>query len=1231
MYRLVTNLSQIIINLPTRQGLKATAFALAVAVLLAQASGSAATADSKLTFSIGYLVTGNYTVGSVDLHEDTNPVGPDGLSTGTISISGVPDDADIIAAYLYWETITLTSTPGQAVAKFRGHDIPTDAVLELKRSSANLVDNTATCWSSGTPLTMHQFRADVLRFLPIRLDRDNKPTGKRLVNDTDLTTQNEALHSVSLPTRNGNQIPESAGASLVIVYRNPDPTEPLRKIVIYDGIHVQESLQEATRLTLRGFYKSASSATGPKSAKLTHLIASGQPNNNERVFFNDGTNTQKSPANPITIGSASERIWSALTYDVTNQMNPGNNSAGGYGETATTTVDHSGGGGYDCLSWGAVIFSTAVEDIDQDGLPDGIENVNAVLKDPDDTPLPNLRAMGAGDDKKDIFVEASVMWAQSGTSYGSDGSGTIPYHPYSATQAVKTDSNGHHHFPTPDDILMIGDAFDRQNIRFHMDVGNVAAYHLLLPVSHSDWQDNYGSTAADKYLVGNNVDLNVAALARGGETIKEVACDATDPACHFPAFPGTVSWKFGVQLYRDWEVGDNGEEVVTTQNNTTHRRRFDPGRKDFFHYLLYAHGRATPRSLPCLLDGNPINFDKNNGTECNTVNPDFNANFYHTPTSASGIADLPGNSLLVTLGFWDEFVGRPYTRAGTTFHELGHNLGLWHGGEEPEWGRRGATIGTGTPTYIEPNCKPYFISSMSYLFQVHGLFKNDDSIHLDYSRELYPGAAEKDFVPDTDLSPLPLYQPAWFAPADSELAGLLGVSAAQRYCTGKKWTTSPGLARVHATSTAPPPTLLDWRGDRNNETPPITTSLSDQDVNLDGTVTGAGRVLGGHDDWAKVKLNGLKQVGTAISGFVPGSAEELTSQLGGIVSEISGIASEISGLSNDPRIQGIVSELSGIASEISGLPTGNGIASEISGIASELSGIASEISGIASELSGIASELSGIVSEISGIASEISGIASEISGDYKEDLSGIAAEISGQPELPYNVATEVGKSRPFQVTASSINGAADCPVAAPFSPTCHRVLVTFKAPPFGGFTSYEVQRRRITSPSSGFTTLTSSLTSTTFIDLTELPNGHQYVYRVRGLNTTDGNSEWSQPSAAVTITNNKPSAVGEGTFTFPYRETLQLSIPMLLSNDTDRDSPSGYVGRVLVVTQQPANGTLTFTTVQGTPTIVYKPNKNYSGPDSFKYRSNDGPSSDAPSVQLSDPSDEVTVSVFAQK
>ena len=77
-------------------------------LLLAQAGGRAQSVVSDpLKYANGFLVTGNYVVGGVDLTKDVNvPMG--GFATGVINISGVPANADILAAYLYWETIDLT-------------------------------------------------------------------------------------------------------------------------------------------------------------------------------------------------------------------------------------------------------------------------------------------------------------------------------------------------------------------------------------------------------------------------------------------------------------------------------------------------------------------------------------------------------------------------------------------------------------------------------------------------------------------------------------------------------------------------------------------------------------------------------------------------------------------------------------------------------------------------------------------------------------------------------------------------------------------------------------------------------------------------------------------------------------------------------------------------------------------------------------------------------------------
>src|SRR6185436_1779960 len=155
-------------------------------------------------------------------------------------------------------------------------------------------------------------------------------------------------------------------------------------------------------------------------------------------------------------------------------------------------------------------------------------------------------------------------------------------------------------------------------------------------------------------------------------------------------------------------------------------------RKGLFHYLFYAHARGIAKSnLPCLDTStepdSPTATGYANGT-CSganiTNNPDF-----RVPSSSSGVADLPGGNAMITLGRWDEFVARPFVRASTTFHELGHNFNLWHGGAPAVVGNKALNLAT----RIEPNCKPDYLSSMSYLYQIHGLFDDSDDVHLDFS------------------------------------------------------------------------------------------------------------------------------------------------------------------------------------------------------------------------------------------------------------------------------------------------------------------------------------------------------------------------------------------------------------------------------------------------------------------------------------------------------------------
>ena len=63
---------------------------------------------------------------------------------------------------------------------------------------------------------------------------------------------------------------------------------------------------------------------------------------------------------------------------------------------------------YDCLSTGAVVFSTRTQDGDGDGLPDKLEEVSG-LKNPAGLPYPDIHAMGAQSDRRDLFVEIGAM------------------------------------------------------------------------------------------------------------------------------------------------------------------------------------------------------------------------------------------------------------------------------------------------------------------------------------------------------------------------------------------------------------------------------------------------------------------------------------------------------------------------------------------------------------------------------------------------------------------------------------------------------------------------------------------------------------------------------------------------------------------------------------------------------------------------------------------------------
>jgi len=89
----------------------------------------------------------------------------------------------------------------------------------------------------------------------------------------------------------------------------------------------------------------------------------------------------------------------------------------------------------------------------------------------------------------------------------------------------------------------------------------------------------------------------------------------------------------------------------------------------------------------------------------------------------SGLSrDQPASDFVVSLGSYTGGVGSTGEQTGTFMHELGHNLGLTHGGApQPDL-----------------SYKPNFTSVMNYLFQTRGLTIGGDEGHYDYSRFTLP-------------------------------------------------------------------------------------------------------------------------------------------------------------------------------------------------------------------------------------------------------------------------------------------------------------------------------------------------------------------------------------------------------------------------------------------------------------------------------------------------------------
>jgi hypothetical protein len=519
---------------------------------------------------------------------------------------------------------------------------------------------------------------------------------------------------------------------------------------------------------------------------------------------------------------------------------------------------------------------------------------------------------------------------------------------------------------------------------------------------------------------------------------------------------------------------------------------------------------------------------------------------------------------MVTLGLWDELLGRPFVQASTTVHELGHTLELWHGGFGPVWGD------TATATYVEPNCKPNYLSVMSYFFQAKGVVDDGGNPHVDLSHDTH-GNLDEAFLTDGLLA-LPLrYRTAWYAPlVPGTLGHLLGVTPAKRFCNGLPFPPNgwPVTGRIEGGGVSEP---IDWNGDG-------VANSGSQDVNLDGVPNSGSRPLRGFNDWGNLRLN---QTGSGLNAF--GRADGILRAEGG----------------------GIFT-----------LADGGILRAEGGGILRVEGGGILRVEG-----GGILRVEGGGLLSIEGI--EDGGILrAEGGGILRAEGGGILRAEGGGQELTYDTARAFGRTPPNALKACVLG--ADCEGAA--SPR-HRTRLEWEAPNVGHilkYRAYRVTGASLTVNSTPVLVGEAMAPTMTLVDDEELPGGVQFTYFVTAVFDDETPHAVSGPSntAIVTALNDPPVAVNDS-YGVKQNTALVVPAPGVLGNDTDADSPATSLRAVLV--SGPTAGT-----VQLNPdgSFTYVPNNGFNSADSFTYKANNGVWGRDPSVVMSADSNVATVTIL---
>jgi hypothetical protein len=171
-------------------------------------------------------------------------------------------------------------------------------------------------------------------------------------------------------------------------------------------------------------------------------------------------------------------------------------------------------------------------------------------------------------------------------------------------------------------------------------------------------------------------------------------------------------------------------------------------------------------------------------------------------TLYSGVArEIGASDFIVSLGPSTNSVGTELEQAGTFMHELGHNLGLRHGGGD------------------DLSYKPNYLSVMNYFFQFDGLIIDGSDGNFDYSRFILPNLDEN----------------ALAEPVGLNGGAVIDTYGTRRFCFGAD--------RRVVNANAP----IDWNCDGDAADTGIQV-----DINKDTQLS----VLTSYDDWVNLVFTG---------------------------------------------------------------------------------------------------------------------------------------------------------------------------------------------------------------------------------------------------------------------------------------------------------------------------------------------------------------------------------------